>query len=160
MCNSLKVSLFFILGALLKILDEQRSGELKLDKKTVSRITSLQRVAALIAKKSLPVLKKTYPSYFKKFEVVISEPWKNFKSFRKLDHSLYIPVDKRSDISFDEDTSDQCMTEMTGTGDKPSKPCELSAHCWNLMTSKGAGGYALTHQALFLLMGELHGKQI
>lgn len=146
-----------VIGALLKILHEQKTGKLNLKESLVKQISQLERKASNSAEKSFPQLKQSSPLYFKKFETIIMEPWKNFKSFKKLDYSMYIPANKRSEISFDEDVSDACMTQMTGTGKHITKPCQLTDHCWNLMMAKGADGYALTHQALFLLIGETKG---
>lgn len=145
------------LGALLHILHEQKTGKLNLNESFIKQISMLERKASKSAEKSLPQLKQSSPLYFKKFETTIVGPWRNFKSFKKLDYSMYIPANKRSDISFDEDTSDTCMTQMTGTGEEITKPCQLSDQCWNLMMAKGTNGYALTHQALFLLIGETKG---
>ena len=139
-------------GALLSVLQDEEAGHLRVSREYQDHIRKLTAKASTVAKKTLPHLKRQSPSYFQKFEEQVSGPWQNFKSFHKLDNKLYIPISKRNYVAFDEETSDGCMLEVKGHS------CHISDQCWDLMTAKGTDGYTLTHQALYLLLAEKHGK--
>ncbi|EDO43039.1 predicted protein [Nematostella vectensis] len=143
-------------GSLKKILEEFKGGKVFLSRRDFNSIRALWTRAGQISKRALPYLQKHNPAYFHRFKKQVSGPWLEFKAFRKLDVALIVPVNKRESIEFDEDTSDKCMEEMSGTGEI-KVPCRLSDSCWRMMMFKGAGGYTLTHQALFLLLGETQG---
>lgn len=142
----------------MSVLKDEKAGLLTVNKDFLRQIRRLSIKASLNAKKSLPNLERENPAYFGKFKEQVSAPWTNFKSFQKLNRQLYVPVNKRNYLAFGEDTSDRCMVEVTGQLN--SKPCKISDHCWQLMTAEGTDGYTLTHQALYLLIGEGHGKNL
>ena len=114
----------------------------------------------------MPFLQQSSPEYYQEFKKQVAYPWSNFKPFtnKKLSAEQYNnePQKRRNLINFNEETSDRCMTELTGTakGSTFGQPCHISDECWDLMlpASEGVQGYALTHQALFFQLGEVQGK--
>lgn len=148
-------------GAFLSILNDVRDGQLRLEDRVLKQVKGLYNTASLIGQHSLPFLKKSEPEYFEKFKKQVSDPWLSFKPFtnRQLQKRIYDLQQKRHFVSFDEAQSDKCMAEITGTGARSnsSQPCQVSDECWRLISSEGARGYTLTHQALFLQLGEVQG---
>ena len=149
-------------GAFLSLINDAQDGQLSLDDRVLNQVKTLYNKATLVAEQTLPYLQRETPDYFKKFKNQVSKPWGNFKPFtnKKLSKRHYDPQHRRNVISFDEDTSDHCMSELTGTvtSSKVSRPCQVSDRCWGLISAEGAEGYTLTHQALFLLLGEIQGN--
>lgn len=148
-------------GAFLSLLHDVQGGQLSLEDSVLRQVRGLYNKATIIGQDSLPFLMKSEPEYFKKFKKEVSNPWINFKPFtnKKLQKRHYGPQERRNVISFDETQSDKCMVEITGTGTSVNagQPCQVSDECWRLISSEGATGYTLTHQALFLLLGEIQG---
>lgn len=154
--------LIFGTGAFLSVLNDVQAGQLKLDEHLLGQVRDLYNKASLIGQRALPFLKQSTPDYFKKFRKQVSNPWANFKPFtnKELLKRNYNPHKRRNIISFDEETSDQCMSALTGTGSNShiTQPCQVSDKCWGVISAEGAEGYALTHQALFFLLGETQGN--
>ncbi|XP_015769316.1 PREDICTED: UPF0764 protein C16orf89-like [Acropora digitifera] len=150
-----------LIGAFLSILNDVRDGQLRLEDHVLKQVKRLYNKASIISQHSLPFLKKSAPEYFEKFKKQVSDPWLSFKPFtnKQLQKRIYDPQQKRHFVSFDEAQSDKCMAEITGTGasSNSSQPCQVSDECWRLISSEGARGYTLTHQALFLQLGEVQG---
>ena len=151
-------------GAFLRLINDVQDGHLKVDDHLLNQVKALYNKASLVAQDALPFLQRSTPDYFKKFKKQVSDPWANFKPFtnKKLLKRHYDPESRRNVISFDEATSDHCMSELTGTGSSSeiSQPCQISDRCWGLIIAEGAEGYTLTHQALFLMLGEIQGNDI
>ena len=150
-------------GAMKKILEEDASGIIHIDSKINSRIKILKSKAHSAAENSLPFLKNENLKYFQEFKKTIISPWPNFKPFQKLDYNeIPMPALQKKDfIEFDEEKSDQCMTEISGTQKgNSSKRCTISEKCWKMETEGKTAGYALTHQGLYLLLGEVQGKKV
>lgn len=148
-------------GAFLSILNDVQDGQLRLEDHILKQVKGLYNKASMIGQHSIPFLKKSAPEYFEKFKKQVSDPWLSFKPFtnKQLQKRIYDPQQKRHFVSFDEAQSDKCMAEITGTGasSNSSQPCQVSDECWRLISSEGAQGYTLTHQALFLQLGEVQG---
>ncbi|XP_076366682.1 UPF0764 protein C16orf89 homolog isoform X2 [Tachypleus tridentatus] len=58
---------------------------------------------------------------------------------------------------FSEYQSDKCIEELLRSKTSNSKHCDISKRCWNIMTSHGTHKYTLTHEALYLEIGEMSG---
>ena len=153
-------------GALLSVINDVKNDQLNAGDSVLSQVKGLHNKASLIAQDAMPFLQQSSPEYFQKFKKQVSYPWSNFKPFtnKKLSAEQYRnkPQNRRNLIDFSEETSDRCMTELTGTakGLAFGQPCHISDECWDLMlpVSEGAQGYALTHLALFFQLGEIQGK--
>lgn len=147
-------------GAFLIIINDVKDGQLNVEDSVLKQVKGLHNKASIIAQDALPFLQESSPEYFKKFKKQVSYPWSNFKPFtnKKLSKRQYHPENRRNVINFDESTSDQCMTELTGTGSEGAQPCHVSDKCWGMISAEGAQGYTLTHQALFFQLGETQGR--
>lgn len=151
-------------GALLSIINNVKDDQLNAEDNVLKQVKGLHNKASLVAQDAMPFLQESSPEYFNKFKKQVSYPWSNFKPFvnKKLsDVQYYKPLKRKNLINFNEETSDRCMTELTGTapGSAFGQPCRVSDECWDLMSpSEGTEGYALTHQALFFQLGEIQGK--
>lgn len=166
----LKTYFFFVFvpftGALLSVINDVKDDQLNAEDNVLKQVKGLHNKASLIGQDAMPFLQQSSPEYYQKFKKQVSYPWSNFKPFtnKKLFAEQYNnePQKRRNLINFNEETSDQCMTELTGTanGSVSGQPCHISDECWDLMlpASEGAQGYALTHQALFFQLGEIQGK--
>ena len=155
---------FVITGAIKKALEEAKLGIIDIDAGIKAKILLLKHEANSAAEKAIPYLKQhESPKYFKQFKKTIIAPWPNFKPFQKLDHSeLPMPsLQKKNFIEFNEHNSDRCLSEISGSqvGSNSSKRCTISDDCWQLETQGKTHGYALTHQGLYLLLGEVQGKK-
>ncbi|XP_022798729.1 UPF0764 protein C16orf89-like [Stylophora pistillata] len=146
-------------GALLSIIKDVQDGQLRVEDNVLNRVKDLYNKASQIAGLALPYLQRTAPEYFEKFRKQVADPWLNFKPFtnKKLMKKEYNSEIRRTAINFDESTSDQCMSGLTGTGSDGNQPCQISDKCWELISADGTQGYALTHQALFFQLGEVQG---
>ena len=104
-------------------------------------------------------LKSMDSSYFHKFEHLIDGKWFAIMPYHHVDLSLVHEITLHDDTSFDESSSDHCMTNLIGSQlDGIQKKCQVTNECWELMTKKGADGYYLTHQGLFLILAENRGN--
>lgn len=146
-------------GALLSIIKDVQDGQLRIEDNVLNRVKELYNKASQIAGHALPYLQRAAPEYFEKFRKQVADPWLNFKPFagKELIKKEYNPEIKRTAIDFDESTSDECMSGLTGTGSDGNQPCHISDKCWDLISAEGTHGYALTHQALFFQLGEIQG---
>ena len=153
-------------GALLSVINDVEDDLLNTEDNVLKQVKGLHNKASLIAQDAMPFLQQSSPEYYQKFKKQVSYPWSNFKPFtnKKLSTEQYNkePQKRGNLINFDEETSDRCMTELTGTAKESAsgQPCRISDECWDLMlpASVGTEGYALTHQALFFQLGEIQGK--
>lgn len=111
-----------------------------------------------IAERGFNKLKSSNSEYFHKFEHLIDGKWFAIMPYRTVDLSLVQKVTLEEDKSFNEGSSDQCMTNLIGSQETGAQmQCQVTDECWRLMTQKGAGGYYLTHQGLFFLLAENRG---
>lgn len=149
-------------GAFLSIINDLKDGQVNVEDSVLKQVKGLHNKASTIAQDALPFLQESSPEYFMKFKKQVSYPWSNFKPFtnKKLAKRQHKPENRRNVINFDEGTSDECMTGLTGTssGSEGRQPCHISDKCWGLIATEGAQGYALTHQALFFQLGETQGR--
>ena len=58
----------------------------------------------------------------------------------------------------DEETSDNCMSELIGSHKSGGIPCDISNQCVSTMTNPGFLGYGLTHQILWTMLAEKVGS--
>ena len=153
-------------GALLSVINDVKDDQLNAEDNVLKQVKGLHNKASLIAQDAMPFLQQSSPEYYQKFKKQVSYPWSNFKPFtnKKLSAKQHNskPQKREGLINFNEETSDRCMTELTGTakGSAFGQPCQISDECWDLMlpASEGTQGYTLTHQALFFQLGEIQGR--
>ena len=127
---------------------------LPIDHSLFQKLTSLHDTMTNAAEKALPYLKEYQPDYYYQFKPVVDKPWSIFQDFKKMKNKTTRPSNPElSEHYFDEQISDNCMTEMIGTNAYSKHPCHVSFDCMKLMTSDDLKGYGNTHQILYFLFG-------
>jgi len=122
------------------------------------RLVKLHAKILEIADRGFNKLRSSDSSYFHKFEHLIDGKWFSIMPYHNVDLSMVHKQPLSNDDSFDEASSDQCMTNLIGSQQSGiQKQCQITDKCWELMTKKGAEKYYLTHQGLFLILAENRG---
>lgn len=126
-----------------------------LDRQTVEKIRNLQTQAEDISDKAIPYVDNTDPQYYKRIGQLIQRDFWNLdfasKDFTNNDlFNAWLPAPGES---IHESDSDNCLTELFGTGPYTNEKCHISSKCWELMTRPGYSGYSLTHQVFYLQIG-------
>ena len=143
-------------GALNKAITESKLDK---DNSVFTKLTDLHSEIVNIAERGFNQIKSSDSDYFHKFKHLIDAKWFAMMPYHSVDKSLFHKVTLHDDDSFDEQSSDQCMTDLLGSQlEGVQQKCIVTDKCWNLMTKKGPDGYFLTHQGLFLLLAENRGR--
>ena len=53
---------------------------------------------------------------------------------------------------------DQYISDLIGDPRTGAKPCDITDECWRFIGSNNTQGYMTTHQALYLMVGEVKGE--
>ena len=53
---------------------------------------------------------------------------------------------------------DQCISDLIGDPRTGAKPCNITDECWRFIGRNNKQGYMTTHQALYLMVGEVKGE--
>ena len=53
---------------------------------------------------------------------------------------------------------DQCILDLIGDPRTGAKPCNITDECWRFIGRNNTQGYMTTHQALYLMVGEVKGE--
>ena len=53
---------------------------------------------------------------------------------------------------------DQCISDLIGDPRNGAKRCNITDECWRLIGRNNTQGYMTTHQALYLMVGEVKGE--
>ena len=53
---------------------------------------------------------------------------------------------------------DQCISDLIGDPRTGAKPCNITDECWRFIGRNNTQGYMTTHQALYLMVGEVKGE--
>ena len=53
---------------------------------------------------------------------------------------------------------DQCISDLIGDPRTGAKPCNIKDECWRFIGRNNTQGYMTTHQALYLMVGEVQGE--
>ena len=123
------------------------------DHSLFQKLRSLHITMTNAAEKALPYLKEYQPDYYYLFKPVVDKPWSIFQDFKKMKNKTTPSNPELSEHYFDEQISDNCMTEMIGTNANSKHPCHVSFDCVELMTSNDLKRYGNTHQILYFLFG-------
>ena len=122
------------------------------------RLVKLHAKILEIADRGFNKLRSADSSYFHKFEHLIDGKWFSIMPYHNVDLSMVHKLPLSNDDSFDEASSDQCMTDLIGSQQSGiQEQCQVTDKCWELMTKKGAEKYYLTHQGLFMILAENRG---
>ncbi|GAB6021533.1 hypothetical protein CHUAL_004135 [Chamberlinius hualienensis] len=120
-------------------------------------IGSLAKMAKKICEETIPVLKDRLPEYYNKMGQLISE------NFWSLDYPIrttnpgFIYSVVAADETLTEDASDNCIGQMVGNKAYGVSSCSVSDVCWDTMTVPRRSRYTLTHEIIFLQVGEIVG---
>ena len=123
------------------------------------RISTLHAKIVQIGDRGFNKLKSSDSAYFHKFEHLIDGKWFSIMPYHNVDLSMVHKVLIQDDESFDETSSDRCMTDLIGSQQSGIQmQCKVTDNCWELMTKKGVDKYYLTHQGLFMILAENRGN--
>ena len=95
--------------------------------------------------------------YYRMFKSILQNTWYYQAPLRPYNKKLVKPISV-NEYEFNEEQSDKCMSDILGsqTYGVPQK-CKITDDCWKAVTTKGTGGYFLTHQALYFIIADLVG---
>lgn len=131
-------------------------------KNIYKRLNKLQQLASSINNRAQASIEKQATDYYYKFKDIVVKPWIFFKDFgyRKLpvDEVKVIKV-KNETPTWDESTSDRCMSEVLGTNPNHTK-CSFTSVCMNAITDLNQIYYGPTHQILFLTLALMYGCEV
>ncbi|KAK3091013.1 hypothetical protein FSP39_016471 [Pinctada imbricata] len=123
----------------------------------IQRMARLQRMSGLVSEEAIPYIATLTPHYYHKIGSLLK------KGFWELDYrSRDFPQDLilwpfREGEALHEEDSDNCLSELFGTGKKSKSKCDISDQCWDMMTRKGYNGYSLSHEIFYLEIGKQFG---
>lgn len=147
-------------GQLKVILERLDSGELKTTEDIEAQIRRVRRKADAVSDAATPNIQHTQPLYFQRIGTILGpEFWVLDYKSKDVNKSLILPQHMKGEAMHEED-SDDCLTELFGTGTSPDSsttPCRVSRKCWDLMTSPGYRSYSLSHEVFYLQIGQLYG---
>ena len=150
------MSIFFQ-GILQDLLTRVETSRIQIPKRTFQVLTRLHHKAKLVSSKSQPYLRASDPDYYR-LGFVARHAWLFQREFRNLNTSLsQIKPQDVENGHFDMHTMDQCISELIGDQMSGAKPCNITDECWNFVRSENTTGYMTTHQALYLMVGEIKG---
>ena len=128
------------------------------DNQHFRKLHALHNTMMTAAEKSLPYLMEYQSNYYNEFKPIVDKPWTIFDDFRRLKNKSTLSNGHVfRGKSFDEKSSDKCMSEMIGTGAHDTSPCHVSLDCLKLMTNSKTKRYGNTHQILYFLLGDQTG---
>ncbi|XP_028395060.1 UPF0764 protein C16orf89-like [Dendronephthya gigantea] len=124
-------------------------------------LEKLRKQAASINMRAQASIKKQSESYYRTFKDVVDKPWSFFQDFgsRKLPAIKNRGIVNESNDTWDEETSDKCMSEALGSNPNHTK-CTFSSVCVTALTDQNQVGYGPTHQILFLTIALMNKCEI
>ncbi|XP_041365036.1 UPF0764 protein C16orf89 homolog [Gigantopelta aegis] len=144
------------LTVLLNRLDSSGQSEL-LPKQYIRNIRALRDLAGTVSELATPYVALKYPHYYKRIGAILSKGfWELDYPSRDLSSSMVI-WPHRNHEAMREKSSDLCLSELFGTGEKTTQTCRISDRCWDMMTKPGYSGYSLSHEVFYLEIAERFG---
>ncbi|XP_052789362.1 UPF0764 protein C16orf89 homolog [Mya arenaria] len=125
-----------------------------LDEDILQAIRDVQSMAMDVSDKAIPFVEITDPPYYRMLGTLIQRDfWAiDFASKDLSPKDFYSAWLPRPGESMAEEESDNCITELLGTGPNTKARCHISSGCWEKMTKLGYSRYSLTHQTFYLLI--------
>ena len=122
------------------------------------KLSKLKQQAASINNRAQVSIKKQSKEYYDRFKDIVDKPWRFFKDFgdRKLPVVKAGLKLKGKNSTWDEATSDRCMSEALGSNPNHTE-CIFTPVCVNAITDQTQVDYGPTHQILFLTLAVIHG---
>ena len=145
------------IGILQDLLTKARSNRIQIPYDVLNLLTELHKKATLTAKKAQPFLNATDPDYYR-LGFVARHAWLFKRNFRSLDISLSQGTHFRQDARFAGRAMDQCISDLIGDPRTGAEPCNITDECWRFIGRNNTQGYMTTHQALYLMVGEVKGE--
>lgn len=135
-----------------------QTNQIRISNKAFQSLNQLHHKAALVASKAQPFLNVSDPDYYR-LGFVARHAWHFTREFRNLDTSLsrLFPQESR-DLVSDMKTMDQCISDLIGDQRSGARTCNITDKCWEFIRSENTTGYMTTHQALYLMVGEVKGN--
>ena len=144
-------------GILQDLLTKARTIGIQIPHDVLNLLTELHKKATLTAKKAQPFLNTSDPDYYRLgFEA--KHAWLFKRDFRSLDTSLSQGTHFRQEAQFAGKAMDQCISDLIGDPRTGAKPCNITDECWRFIGRNNKQGYMTTHQALYLMVGEVKGE--
>ncbi|XP_076366679.1 UPF0764 protein C16orf89 homolog isoform X1 [Tachypleus tridentatus] len=122
-----------------------------------SKLQHIQRRGEHIADLAMYYVKKLQPVYFRKLDKMLRKGRWRFNYPARYTRTELRETPAFPTSYFSEYQSDKCIEELLRSKTSNSKHCDISKRCWNIMTSHGTHKYTLTHEALYLEIGEMSG---
>ena len=144
-------------GIIQDLLTKARSSRIQIPHDVLNSLTELHKKATLTAKKAQPFLNASDPDYYR-LGFVARHAWLFKRDFRILDTRLSQGTHFRQEARFAGKAMDQCISDLIGDRRTGAKPCNITNECWRFIGRNNTRGYMTTHQALYLMVGEVKGE--
>ena len=144
-------------GILQDLLTKERSNRIQIPHDVLNLLTGLHKRATLIAKKAQPFLNASDPDYYR-LGFVARHAWLFKRDFRSLDTSLSQGTHFRQEARFAGKAMDQCISDLIGDPRTGAKPWNITDEFFRFIARNNTQGYMTTHQALYLMVGEVKGE--
>lgn len=142
------------LTVLLQNLDQQGQSEL-LQADILSSIRELYHLAKTVSDAAEPSVATSEQLYYQRIGPTITEGMWDLDYPRRL-VPRSVPLWNYSDFeAMTEEESDDCLTELFGTGRRTAEQCAISEKCWTRMTKMEYNQYSLSHEIFYLQLAEL-----
>ena len=138
-------------GILQDLLTKARSNRIQIPHDVLNLLTELHK------KRAQPFLNATDPDYYR-LGFVVRHAWLFKRDFRSLDTSLSQGTHSMQEALFAVKAMDQCISDLIGDPRTGAKPCNITNECWRFIGRNNTQGYMTTHQALYLMVGEVKGE--
>ena len=153
----LPVIFFHPTGILQDLLTKAKSNRIQIPHEVLNLLTELHKKATLTAKKAQPFLNASDPDYYR-LGFVARHAWLFKRDFTRLDTGLSQGTHFRQEARFAGKAMDQCISDLIGDPRTGAKPCNITDECWRFIGRNNTQGYMTTHQALYLMVGEVKGE--
>ena len=144
-------------GIFQDLLTKARYHRIQIPHDVFNLLTELHKKATLAAKKAQPFLNAADSDYYR-LGFVARHAWLFKRDLRSLDTSLSQGTHFRQEARFAGRTIDQCISDLLGDPRTGAKPCNITDECWRFIDRNNTQGYMTTHQALYLMFGEVKGE--
>ncbi|XP_033120394.1 UPF0764 protein C16orf89 homolog [Anneissia japonica] len=98
-----------------------------------------------------PFVYKALPAYYEHFSDLIKKDFWNVKRQHNVltENPILFGIKNKGELT--EEASDECLTELLGTGHS-RKQCTVTRACLDIMEADGYTGYEVTHQLLYFML--------
>ena len=148
-------------GILQDLLTKARSNRIQIPHDLLNLLTKLHKKTTLTAKRAQPFLNATDPDYYRlgfASTDSVSHAWLFKRDFRSLDTSLSQGTHFMQEARFAGKAIDQCISDLIGDPRTGARPCNITDECLRFIGRNNTQGYMTTHQALYLMVGEIKGE--